>query len=217
MPHLPSFSFSNLLRLVMPLLGVVVSLVALTACWKPDSGPVPNIPPEVLPPATRQGFITMNITGTTTNGTALNEFISLEQFYGNDDVDIQVDSLTRPAARIVTLFRTDTVTGSRIQLRFRVFNWRDTTAAPGGRSSSVQYYFPNRDSATVSFTGAVANTPLSDLQMRVVRLEFTPQDTLMLGRLRGEYAMAPTSNGASGAQVTGAFDVSLSNKGIVMW
>lgn len=203
-------------RMIMSLVLGSLLVVFIVACDRRDPGPTPTIPPTEVTPANTEGFLTMNLTGTLQNGVALNHFVSMRQFYGNDDVSITFDSLTRPAAHIITIFRLDTISGSRMQLQFRVFNWRDTTAAPLGRSAQLQFYHPRQDSASIRLIGSVPNNALSDLSMRVARLQITGRDSIV-DRVRGEYALSPIAGGGTGTLVTGSFDVSMLKKGYLLW
>lgn len=212
--NLLNHPFKHRLTGILIVAAMLSTSLGLWSCHKVERGVTPTVPPVTLPPAKTEGFITMNLTGNA-NGTALNESLTLRQYYSLDDVSVRVDSSEVPAARIVSLFRIDTASGSRMQLIFRIRNVTDTGSLSRGRSATLQFYKPNADSARVRITGGVPNTNLSDLQLNVVNLNIRADS--ILDRISGRYAMAPNVNGASGVLVTGSFDISLRERGILVW
>ncbi len=200
----------NLLALGLVLIGAV----SLLGCNTKDNSPAPTFEPEVKVPARTGGFLGLKINGAMRNGTPLNESINLTQYFTNDDVNISVDSSVSPAVRVVYIYRTDTVSGSKMILRFGVRHWSDTGVVARNKSANIQYYFPNRESASKLFEGSVPNSSLADAIMRVNRIYFQENGGRLL-RVRGEYLMSPISNSAAGTLVNGSFDIPLDT--LVAW
>ena len=193
---------------------VLIGAVSLMGCNKKDDGPAPTYEPEVKIPARTGGFISLRINGAMRNGTPLNESLNLTQYYEDGDVNIIVDSSVSPAVRVVYIYRTDTVSGSKMILRFGVRHWSDTGVVARNKSANIQYYFPNRESSSKLFEGSVPNSNLADAIMRVNRIYFQENGGRLL-RVRGEYLMSPISNSAAGTLVNGSFDIPLDT--LVAW